>query len=61
MKTLKEVRIDVNKNNYPKIYNNIAFIAWYETAIEWIYKDIMDSEVINVYTIEKYLKDLLNK
>ena len=58
MKTLKELRESLPKW---QDYENSFELKWYKTAIEWILKDIQESEVISVVSIEKYLEDLLNK
>lgn len=57
MKTLKEL--------YEYLQNqewwNPAYFIGYKDAIEWIFNDIVNSQVTSVESIEKYLQDLINK
>lgn len=57
MKTLKE--LDEYLQNQE--WWNSAYFIWYKTAIEWIFNDIVNSQVTSVESIEKYLQDLMNK
>lgn len=57
MKTLKE--LDEYLQNQE--WGNPAYFIWYKDAIEWIFNDIVNSQVTSVESIEKYLQDLMNK
>jgi hypothetical protein len=57
MKTLKELQIELNLHNVP----DVLYYQWYKEAITWILKDIQESEVLSIDSIEIYLKKLLEE
>ena len=57
MKTLKELDIFLQNQEWW----NPSYFIWYRDAIQWILKDIQESETISVESIEKYLEKWLNK
>jgi len=57
MKTLKEIKKDFEIEDQ----ETRAYYEWYKDALEWVFNDIINSEVISVSSIEKYLSDLITK
>ena len=55
MKTLKEL----DEYLYKQELWNPAYFIWYKDAVEWIFNDIINSQVTSVESLQKYLQDLL--